>query len=70
MHIQSGTIVDERYEVVSVIGKGGMAVVYRVRHRQLGTPHALKVLSIPIASVLRQTETSSRFFGFARWKRP
>ena len=35
----------ERYDVEAVLGEGGMAVVYRVRHRTLGTAHALKVLS-------------------------
>lgn len=35
----------ERYVVESVLGEGGMAAVYRVRHRTLGTEHALKVLT-------------------------
>jgi serine/threonine protein kinase len=34
----------DRYVVESVLGEGGMAVVYRVRHGTLGTAHALKVL--------------------------
>lgn len=38
-----GTTVD-RYEVLSLLGQGGMAVVYEVRHRDLGTRHALKLL--------------------------
>lgn len=37
----------ERYVVECEIGRGGMAVVYRVRHTTLGVRHALKVLSIP-----------------------
>ena len=37
----------ERYTVESVIGQGGMAVVYRVRHNQLGSFHALKILTVP-----------------------
>lgn len=45
-----GTIVD-RYVVEAVAGEGGMGVVYRVRHRQLGTLHALKVLGPVPASV-------------------
>ena len=36
----------ERYEVQAVLGHGGMAVVYRVRHRTLKTDHALKVLNV------------------------
>ncbi|MFZ5477705.1 MAG: serine/threonine-protein kinase [Myxococcota bacterium] len=39
-----GHLVD-RFEVVSLVGRGGMATVYKVRHRTLGTLHALKVLS-------------------------
>jgi tRNA A-37 threonylcarbamoyl transferase component Bud32 len=35
----------EPYVVDDVIGRGGMAVVYRVRHGKLGTWHALKVLT-------------------------
>ncbi|MFO0576206.1 MAG: protein kinase [Polyangia bacterium] len=33
------------YVIESLIGSGGMAQVYRVRHAVLGTPHALKVLA-------------------------
>lgn len=39
-----GTTV-ERYIVLHLLGVGGMAVVYAVRHEILGTRHALKVLS-------------------------
>jgi eukaryotic-like serine/threonine-protein kinase len=37
----------ERYTVEAVIGQGGMAVVYRVRHNSLGSLHALKILTVP-----------------------
>ena len=43
--LHEGTLVD-RYTVESVIGTGGTAVVYRVKHSSLGTVHALKVLSV------------------------
>jgi len=33
-----------RYEIVDRIGEGGMGEVYRVRHRQLGKPFALKLM--------------------------
>ena len=36
----------DRYVVEGLIGTGGTAVVYRVRHASLGTAHALKVLSV------------------------
>ncbi len=34
----------ERYEIEALLGEGGMARVYRVRHALLGSLHALKVL--------------------------
>lgn len=34
------------YEVEALLGDGGLASVYRVRHRTLGTLHALKVLVV------------------------
>jgi eukaryotic-like serine/threonine-protein kinase len=36
----------DRFQVEATIGVGGMATVYRVRHRQLHTRHALKMLKI------------------------
>jgi serine/threonine protein kinase len=36
----------DRYEVVRPLGQGGMAVVVEVRHVDLGTRHALKVLQV------------------------
>jgi serine/threonine-protein kinase len=43
--LQPGTQL-ERYTVQALIGQGGMAMVYRVRHDQLGTLHAMKVLTV------------------------
>jgi serine/threonine-protein kinase len=39
-----GTVVDARYEVQAVLGEGGMGIVYRVLHRALERPFALKAL--------------------------
>ncbi len=36
----------DRFEVEAILGQGGMAVVYRVRHATLGSLHALKVLTV------------------------
>ena len=44
--LRPGVAVD-RYVVDVEIGRGGMAVVYRVHHRTLGSTHALKVLYLP-----------------------
>jgi serine/threonine protein kinase len=41
----------ERWTIESVVGQGGMAVVYRVRHTALETVAALKVLSVPKQTV-------------------
>jgi serine/threonine protein kinase len=48
--LDTGTIVD-RYVVEGRIGKGGMAVVYRVRHKDLDSTHALKVLTVHSDSI-------------------
>ncbi len=44
----------DRYEVEKLLGEGGTAVVYRVRHRTLGTLHALKVPTASSQSMLRR----------------
>ena len=44
-----GTTVGGRYEVVSLVGEGGMGTVYEVRHTTLGRSFAMKVLRRDIA---------------------
>ncbi|WP_428264443.1 serine/threonine-protein kinase [Haliangium sp.] len=39
-----GRVVDDRYRVVEVIGRGGMGVVYKVEHQRMGKVAAMKVL--------------------------
>lgn len=48
--LEPGQIVD-RYQIDAVLGRGGMAVVYRVKHLQLGSWHALKILTLPGAGL-------------------
>ena len=48
--LSPGTHID-RYTVDSIIGSGGTAVVYLVRHNQLGSSHALKVLSLSSGAI-------------------
>ncbi len=44
MWIEPGTVIADRYEVVQLAERGGMALLYLVRHRDLQQPLALKVL--------------------------
>lgn len=45
-----GKVVDGRYKVMEVIGRGGMGVVYRVEHLRMGKVAAMKVLHRDLAS--------------------
>ncbi len=58
-----GAVVDDRYEVLAVIGEGGMGRVYRVRHRRLGRSFALKALRADLA---RDSALTERFIQEAR----
>ena len=51
MDLRKGQAID-RYVVDGLIGTGGMALVYRVRHTRLGSQHAVKVLRLPTPSVV------------------
>jgi serine/threonine-protein kinase len=53
-----GKVVDGRYRVVEVIGRGGMGVVYRVEHLRMGKVAAMKVLHRDLAG---DPEVVSRF---------
>ena len=44
MPVAPGQILADRYDVETILGQGGFATVYQVRHRVLGTSHALKAL--------------------------
>ena len=44
-----GQIIEGRYEVLAVVGEGGMGTVYEVRHTSLGRLFAMKVLRRDIA---------------------
>src|SRR5438309_7296782 len=49
-------VVADRYEIISLLGRGGMGVVYRARHRGLDSEVALKVLANPSDAVRFERE--------------
>lgn len=44
MMVHEGQILDERYEIISLIGQGGMSYVYRATDKKMGREVAIKVL--------------------------
>jgi serine/threonine protein kinase len=62
-HELVGSVIDGRYEVLALIGEGGMGVVYEVRHVLLGRRFALKALRKQLTV---DSELSSRFIQEAR----
>ena len=59
MFLKVGDIVD-RYVVEDLVAEGGTAAIYRVRHAQLGSLHALKVLRVVFDSLRQRTVTEGR----------
>jgi serine/threonine protein kinase len=53
-----GTRIDGRYDVVSILGEGGMGRIYEVRHAALGRAFAMKVLRPDLA---QDAELAARF---------
>lgn len=47
---------DGKYEVIDVLGRGGMGIVYRVCHGKLGRDFALKVLQAPLKALPSQSK--------------
>ena len=58
-----GQVVDTRYEVIGVVGEGGMGRVYEVRHTALERTFAMKVLRRELA---REEDLAERFIREAK----
>ncbi len=58
-----GCLIDGRYKVESVLGEGGMGVVYGCKHKVIGKRVAMKVLR---ADMARDAEVTNRFLNEAR----
>ena len=56
-------LISRRYEVLELLGQGGMGTVYKVRHTALGSISALKVLP---PELMKEPEMVTRFYREAR----
>ncbi|MBW2459922.1 MAG: serine/threonine protein kinase, partial [Deltaproteobacteria bacterium] len=49
MALEIGTVIDGKYEIVGVLGQGGMGTVYEGRHQKIHRQVAIKVLKASVA---------------------
>ena len=63
LNLAPGTVLLERYRVLSILGRGGMGLVYRADDLKLGQPVALKFLP---PSLARDPEYRERFLSEVR----
>ena len=58
MHRMIGSVVLDQYEIIDVLGQGGMSVVYKARHQLTDQEVALKILPRELAA---HSQVKSRF---------
>lgn len=63
-YLETGTILDGKYEVLSFIGSGGMGSIYKARHVELGNLVAIKIMHGRFAA---DPESVKRFQNEARF---
>ena len=61
--LSPGDIVGGRYEIVSLLGEGGMGAVFQAKHRVLGRLVAIKILKPEVAT---NEQFAGRFLQEAR----
>ena len=60
-----GDVLDDKYAIESILGRGGMGVVYRARHLGLNASRAIKVMHRELAeSIEVNPNTVMRTYGY------
>ncbi len=70
-HLQPGTILDGKYEILSYIGCGGMGSIYKARHSELGNLVAIKIMHGRFAAnpeAVKRFQNEARFIASLRHK--